>query len=454
MKRGLFLKFIVLALGVLVLGVGCKDDPAQIRPVTITYWTIFDDASAIKSHASEYKKIHPHVSVNVRQVRYGEFDRLLVNALADDVGPDVISVHSRWLKKYQNRLAPMPQKTQVTKVEVAGKYFKETVVTPIVNVMPSVSEIASRYIQTVADDVVVGGKVYGLPLSVDTLGLYYNRELLDKAGIPEPPTTWAEFMRAVEAGTRFDSSGNIIQSGVALGGAHNIDNAPDLLALLMMQNNLDVVKRGRATFAQGLEKPRQSHPALESLRFYTDFARPTKKVYSWNEKKDDALDEFVKGRSVFYFGFAFDQGRIATLAPQMDVGILPVPQLSSDSGVNVANYWVQSVTKKSTHQDEAWDFLRYISSQEGVKIYTKRTNRPSPYRAHIEEQREIKELEPFVTQLLTAKNWYTGRDVDAAEGAMRALIENYMKPYGAKENPLQRDAQLMLNTARIVQQTL
>ncbi|HEY8744743.1 MAG TPA: extracellular solute-binding protein, partial [Chloroflexota bacterium] len=34
------------------------------------------------------------------------------------------------------------------------------------------------------------GKVYGLPDDLNLLGLYYNKDLFDKAGVAYPPTTW------------------------------------------------------------------------------------------------------------------------------------------------------------------------------------------------------------------------------------------------------------------------
>src|SRR5699024_7398689 len=36
------------------------------------------------------------------------------------------------------------------------------------------------------------GEIFGVPQVTDTLGLVYNRELFDDAGIEEPPETWDE----------------------------------------------------------------------------------------------------------------------------------------------------------------------------------------------------------------------------------------------------------------------
>jgi len=449
--------FTFVLIFLVVGGLGCKglssEQEASIRPVTLNYWTVFNDISELRRMIEEYKSVRPYVTVNLRQVRVEEFEKLFVNALAEDVGPDVVSVHSRWIREHENKLSAMPPSIQVANVVVEGQYRKETVVTPQRITMPTPAFLRSNYVQTVADDVVIGGQIYGLPLALDTLAIYYNKDLLDKAGIPQPPTTWAQFLDASQAATKFDANGDIIQSGVALGGANNIQNASDILALLMLQNGIGIEEKGVVTFAKGLERPQANHPALEALRFYTDFAKPTKEAYSWSEDMGNALDEFVRGRSVFYFGFAYDHPRIKALAPQMNLDVIPVPQLNPVSPSNVANYWIESVVKKSPNQNEAWDFVRFLTSEQNVKQYVDTTKRPSPMRVHIAAQSEDLVLAPFVSNILTAENWYRGRDVGAAETAFQNLITSYLQPYGEKENPLGRDATLIRNTARIIQQT-
>ena len=52
------------------------------------------------------------------------------------------------------------------------------------------------------DDDVYGVKpgIYGIPIDVMTMGVLYNKKLLDKAGLnsENPPETWDEFMAAME----------------------------------------------------------------------------------------------------------------------------------------------------------------------------------------------------------------------------------------------------------------
>lgn len=442
----------------MLFGFGCKtltaEEIAAVKPMTLNYWTVFDDVAQLKKFAEEYKQLRPYVKINIRQVRYEEFDKLFTNALADNVGPDMVSVHSRWLGRYVQRLSPMPASVTTSRIGVKSKLNKEMTITPETANLPSRQYLEGNLVQSVADGVMSGGQIYGLPLAVDTLAIYYNKELLDRSGIPEPPTSWDEFVSAVKKVTKFNSNGDIVQSGVALGTGTNIDNSFDIISLLMMQNGVNMGTNGSVAFSSGLGKADYTHPALQALRFYTDFANSSKEVYSWNKKMGDAFTAFVQGKTAFYFGYAFDTDRILARAPGMKLKVIPIPQLNKANSVNVSNFWIQSVVKDAKNQNEAWDFIRYISTAEKVKEYTAKTGQPSPYRAHIKEQSENAVLAPFVSQVLFAKNWYNGRNIDAAEQAFNVMVEGFLEPYKEKEKPLDRDRELIINSARVVQQTM
>ena len=459
MKKTKQLFSLLAAVVLLISGFGCKglsaEEQAAIKPVTLKYWTITNDIGILEQMAEEYKKMRPYVTVDIRKVGYEEFDTLLLNALADDVSPDIISVNVKDIRKYLNRLADMPASVKVADVQVKGKYAKETIVTPIEVKMPTPAAIKSNFITTVYEDAIVNGQIIGLPLSVDTLALYYNKELLDQANIPEPPQTWEDFMEAVKATTKFDAQGNVVQSGVALGTGNNIPRAFDLLSLFMLQSGVKMTEGNRVAFTAGLDKPQENNATLAALRFYTDFAQPTKEVYCWNESNEDALQAFARGKLTFYFGFSYDYQRIKARAPQMDVEILPIPQLNSSAPVNIANYWVETVSRKSKNANEAWDFIKFITSKENIKKYTEAVRQPSPVRSQVEEQRQDLVLAPFTEYLLQSKNWYRGRDSVAAEKAIKDMLHSYLQPFGGTDKKkLDRDAALVKYAAQLIQQTL
>ncbi len=443
----------------LTTGFGCKGlsqaQVSSIKPVKLTYWTVYNDVDMLRSLATEYSARYPHVAIDIRQVNYDEFDNLFTNALADDVGPDIVSEHVRWLRKNEIRLLPAPVATKMGRLVIVNNFSKDQQLITDTNSFPNATYIKNSYVKTVYDDVIIGDKIYGLPLAMDTLSIFYNQDLLDRAGIAEAPKDWNSFVEDVKKMTKFSSAGDIVQSGTALGTANNINAATDILAMFMTQSGIKITMGNTVTFASSLGNAQNRNvPILNALDFYTDFAQPTKEAYSWNEKKPEALDEFIRGKVGFYFGYSYDYNTIKNRAPQMNLRIMPVLQLNPENPSNVANYWVESVVGKSKHPNEAWDFVRFITSPENVAKYTAKVFSPSPLRSQVATQQTDEYLGAFATQALFAENWYRGKDIDTVDSAFGSMVGELLKPAGTENDLLKKDKQIIINTAARIQQTM
>lgn len=420
----------VSAVMLLTTGFGCKGfsaaQQAAIKPVTLEYWTVFDDVDALNKQIAAFRVDRPYITINLKQLRYEEFYPRLVEALAEDKGPDIISIRNRSVGIYLSKLAPLPASVTDSIIQVTKSTLgTNTQVITASHPTPTIDQIESDFVQTVKKDVVKGGKVYGLPLSLDTMAIYYNKDILDKSGVPTPPKNWEEFQAAVKKITRYDKqTGKILQSGVALGAGNNVIGLDDILYILFKQSGVDLTsKNGQATF--NLNNNNGDNPAEAVMNFYTDFANPARDTYSWNESMGNSLDAFVNGQVGFFLGYSYHLPIIKTRAPQLNLGIMPMLQLDPDNHVNVANYWVQGVVGKSKHQNEAWNLLVFLTHSEATKNYLTTTGRPTALRAYIAEQQKNIELAPFVQDLLVADNWYRGNNYDAAVSALQAMIKEW-----------------------------
>lgn len=455
--RTRYIGIFLLLVSVPLIGFGCKglSDAQQqaARPVSLEYWTVSEDVSMLRTFANEYRQFRPYVQIQIRPVREDQFADLFVNALADDRAPDIISIPVRELPAYQSRISTMPRSVEVANVYTTGGLSQQTVVEPVVNQMPTAQTIARSYIRAVEERAIIGNRVYGLPLAVDTMALYVNTEVLDSAGVPELPTTWDEFTEVVKKTTRFNAAGDIVQSGVALGTGDNIDHAFDIMSLLWVQNGIPLDTAGIAGLYVQRGQTVVDHPTFQSLRFYTDFAKADRDVYSWNSTFSSALDEFVRGRSALYIGFASDRTEIVRRAPQLGFEVVPLPQLDPTTPVNIIDFRLQSVVAKSPDQDEAWDFIRYITQSQNIERYLEATDLPTPLRSQITAQSENTTIAPFLEGILTATNWYQGTDSAAAEDALAVLLTRFVAPYGPDVDREDRDVSLLDTFVRTIQQS-
>src|SRR5690606_13880563 len=87
-----------------------------------------------------------------------------------------------------------------------------------------------------ATDFVKDNRIYAIPLAVDLLALYYNKDLLGSAGISQPPATWPVLVQDTQKLTKVSQPGQFTVSGIALGTSANVNRAVDILNLLMLQN--------------------------------------------------------------------------------------------------------------------------------------------------------------------------------------------------------------------------
>jgi multiple sugar transport system substrate-binding protein len=263
---------------------------------------------------------------------------------------------------------------------------------------------------------------------VDTLAMYYNKDLLNNAGIAQPPAFWNnEFQQAVKKMTKQDSQGNIIQSGAALGGSNNVERYSDILSVLMMQNGSVMMNdNGQVIFDRipPALKDQKYNPGIEALRFYADFANPAKEVYSWNNNLDDSLNLFSQGQLALMFGYAYQLPTIKAQAPKLNFGIAKLPQIEGNTPINFANYWVEAVSNKSKYPNESWDFIQFATKAEQAKTYLAKAKRPTALRSLVNEQIDDFDIGVFAEEVLTAKSWYRGADSAAMEKIFAEMIDS------------------------------
>lgn len=424
-----------------------------IQPITLNYWRVWDGPDDFADIIAAYTAAHPFVKINYRKLRYDEYEQELIESFATDRGPDIFSIHNSWTRKYQEKglIAPMPAKIIMGYPVVTGNLKKEVNWELRASPVLTANKIKTDFIDTVYDDVVITAKnesgqstaqIFGLPLAVDTLAMFYNKDLFNNAGIVAAPAYWnREFQQDVKKLTRQNNKGEIIQSGAALGGGGNIERYSDIVSLLMMQSGAEMMDGNLVAFYRAPASSTQKNyfPGQEALRFYTDFANPAKEVYSWNSTLDNSLDMFINNKLAMMFGYTYMLPDIKARAPKLNFALAPMPQIEGNSfTVNFANYWVEAVSSKILTNAEnlkvgdyyarqklntAWDFIRFAADAKQAKKYLDKTGKTTALRSLIPEQSEDPELGMFAKQLLTAKSWYHGHDANAMELIFKEMIE-------------------------------
>lgn len=383
-------KIIVAVISVAFLSAACGGGAGTggiQGPVVLTFWKTFEDSEHMQVLFEAYRQKNPNVQIVYTKKNIENYEKDLLNALAAGTGPDIFSIHNSWLPQYLDKITPAPPNVFTL------KSYKDA------------------FVDVAVADFTDNDKIYGVPLSVDSLALYYNKDLLGTAGIAVPARTWQELAKHTQALTRSDNRGYFTQSGAALGLARNVNRAVDIYYLFMLQ--LGFAPQSLKTdygvlLGQQTRKDGQSFmPARDALDFYTSFADPKSANYTWNIKSDYSIDAFVNGRSAYLYSYAYTQDTIALKAPNLRYDVAPVPQFSlTEPSLTFANYWGEVVSKQSKNAAVAWDFLKFISSKEVLDKYYAVHKLPSSRKDLIELQIQDPQIGVFAAGNLNARSLY------------------------------------------------
>lgn len=432
MKRSLF-GMVLLGLGLITTGAVCRSSGKQPDPITLNYWTVYTEQETIKPVIEAFQKKYPYISFEVRQFQQDEYEDKLIQGWAEGNGPDIFSLPNSHIGAFTDLIEPLPPVLKLTGVTTKKSLGRtETIVAKETVSSTSPRQLSTLFPQAVYDDVVKKNaaaddnaeQVYGLPINFDTMVLYYNKDLLDRANIPLPATTWEDFVKQVPTLTLKDVDDNIIQSGAALGTSNNVPHFFDIVSLLMMQNGATMTDGNNVRFADEVEVGgRSGFPGVDAVEFYTSFASPAVEWYSWNMEQEDAIDNFIAGKTAYYIGYYYDLADIQDRGDQLDFDIAPIPQTDPVAAVNYPAYWIETVSVNSAHPNEAWAFIESLTTnQTNVTAILEITKQPAALRALIEKQKEDFVLSIFSNQALTAQSWYAGKEPQAVEDEFADMI--------------------------------
>jgi multiple sugar transport system substrate-binding protein len=364
------LALIIVAFGILAVFKFILPRFQKPPQITLTYWGLWEPESVMRNVLSDWEKDHPNIKINYSQQSPKEYRERLQSALARGEGPDIFRFHITWVPMLKNELDPVP-------AEVMDAATFERTFYPV----------AAASLRS-------GANYLGIPLMIDTLALFYNQDIFTAAGV-SPPQTWDELRQLASQLTLRDENGRIQRAGVALGTTGNVWHWSDILALMMLQNGVD------------LTNPTGSL-AEDALAFYTIFNK-TDRV--WDETLPGSTLAFATGKVAMYFGFSWDVFEIKNINPDLDFRVVPVPQLPGGD-LGWASFWVEGVAKKSKYKSQAWEFMKFLSSRQTMeKLYQSQSQIRlfgEPY-SRIEMASLINNnpmVAPFVNQASKAKTWY------------------------------------------------
>jgi ABC-type glycerol-3-phosphate transport system substrate-binding protein len=362
------------------------------------------------------------------------FDADLTKALASGTGPDLVLLRQDYAVKDSGEIAVIP------------------------TTLLSQSQFESTFIPA-ADPFFSQNGALGIPVLADPLVLYWNKDLLASAGATLPPSYWDELFSLAQKMVVKDSTGNITQSAIAFGEYKNVDNAKDILATLMLQagNPITTYDTTGHLVSSLVSKTGNGSQASESaLRFYTEFADPSKDDYSWSRALPDAQQSFASGALGLYVGYASEASAISRANPNLNFAVAPLPQIrSAPLTLTNARVYALVAARSGVNPSAAITAAAALATTANSQALSQALGIPSARRDVLAaaSQKQIpgqlvsatdicKGVDPVICSAQISHSW-ADPDPDATNGIFQSMIEDTTSGAQLLTAALQRaDAQL------------
>ena len=353
---------ILMVAGVLVLSFGgTKKNASESSGPEVIIWGT-EDAQRINSIISKFN--NPSVvGINATYVQKDkeDFNQTLLEALATDRGPDVILVSVEDILHYQDKILTIPFDT------LSERTFRD---------------IFIEQGELLRTDM----GFLGMPFSIDPLVLYWNRDLFTIHDKTAPPSNWNTVVSLVPEMRDISEDLTVFEAVISLGDYRNVNNAKAILSALMLQSGTPITT---LTYNKGLKRLNLSSklsipgnstllpPTVAALNFYTQFADPLSKVYSWNRSLPHSLDMFTSDDLAMYIGFGSEDELIRSKNPNLNFDIAVLPQ----SGINAVpvtygNMQAFAILSSSENQPGAYRAISSLTGSNFLELYAEESGLP------------------------------------------------------------------------------
>lgn len=217
----------------------------------------------------------------------------------------------------------------------------------------------------------VNGKLYSMPFNSSTPLLYYNKDILKKAGITEPPKTFDEIISLAPKLMKKDASGHVVQNAIGM-----------YVYGWFMHQSLSKMNLPLFNNGNGREKvPTQvvfdsNGGGAAFLSMYQKLLK-SGAMPAYAMKDTNAQSAFVNGKLAMYVdSTASLASLLKAINGKFELGAAYFPGLNSEAagGVSVggASLWM---TKNSDQkmQEAKWKFIKFLVSPEQQAYWNVKT---------------------------------------------------------------------------------
>lgn len=309
----------------------------------LSAWADVQDAVVYENMVNAYQETVDGVNVSVEQYPGGYYEKIQANFAAGD-SADVLYIQGwRWQAFAENEV--LSDLSEYISADGAEEFF------------PGGENYDNQTLWQ-------GGR-YMTPTDTGSLVIYYNKDLFDKQGVahPQPGWKWEEFQQMIqdlsyeEDGTKFYGWGQ----------AQGWNGGYGRSTTFMRRNGH--VEWDRITEPT---KADWDHPDIASALQYLIYDAIANDWSPGPEVVEGGGVGLDTGRVAMYLEGPWVmprlRGELATTEEGINFDVIEAPTGDADSNFTFGHVHGHVITSPSAHQDESWDLIKFILSDEGQTI--------------------------------------------------------------------------------------
>ncbi|ABR36554.1 ABC transporter substrate-binding protein [Clostridium beijerinckii] len=298
--------------------------------VHITYG-IWDSnqEKGLRKMADEFEGKNPGIKIDIQVTGWSDYWTMLEAAATGGSLPDTFWMHSNEIYRYASNGMLMDLTDKINKSDDVK---------------------LSNYPEGLVKIYNLNNKQYAIPKDYDTIGLWYNKTMFDKAGISYPDETW-NWDKLYEAAKKL-TTGDGKQYGF-LAPLHNQEGYYNFV----YQNGGTIITDDKVS---GYDNPK----TIEAMKYYVRFVSEglSPKIF------DDAARAETLQNGLCAMGF-FGSWNLSGFAANdymtKNFNVTVLPSANDGKRASIFNGLGNAISANTKRPEEAWKWVQYLSSKDG-----------------------------------------------------------------------------------------
>lgn len=368
----------------------------------VVIWSTFDKTAFDQVMQEIGREDRDFQAVSYIQKDERTFEEDLVNAIAEGRSPDLVIISHEELIVLRPKLQPIA-----------------------LDVFPA-RDMRDQYVDGFEIFARSNG-LYAIPLFIDPMVMYWNRDLFATGGLALPPATWEALISATEQLTLRDASRDLLQATVAFGEYGNVVNAKAAILTLLLQSGSQMIREGATRYEVGLDTSsgdKSSRPLFSTLQFFVEFSNVSSPLYSWNRTFESDLSAFLGGKLAIYFGYGSDVSRVVQQNPNLNFDVTGVPQGAGDTVKRVyGRFYGMGILAASQNQSGAYRAALVLSAAAPTLTLSESLGLAPAHRVSLAQPQTDPLRQTIFSESLSARGWLDPDPEDSDE-VFRQMVED------------------------------